>query len=33
MSTCSCGVGGNSSIPKPVEEKSMQMLNKHLILL
>lgn len=21
MSTCSCGVGGNSSIPKPVEEK------------
>ncbi len=22
MSTCSCGVGGNSSIPKPSEEKS-----------
>lgn len=28
MSTCSCGVGGNSSIPKPTEEKKYATVEK-----
>ena len=28
MSTCSCGVGGNSSIPKPSEEKKYATVEK-----